>query len=92
MEIPLHTHETFLKYIGGLHSYLLHTIMMFNPPNIDEVLVQATHVESRKGKHGTENAYKKPSKFEKHSKGKEKVQEDNYIEEISGEAYMSSLR
>jgi hypothetical protein len=50
LEIPLHTRETLLKYIGGLHSYLHHTILMFNPTNIDEVSVQATHLEASKGK------------------------------------------
>ena len=39
--------ETLLKYIGGLHSYLRHTILMFNPTSIDEVSVQATHLEAR---------------------------------------------
>jgi hypothetical protein len=27
--IMLYTHETLLKYIGGMHSYLRHTILMF---------------------------------------------------------------
>ena len=45
LEIPLHTHET-LKYIGGLQSYLHHTILMCNPTNIDEVLVQVTPLEA----------------------------------------------
>jgi hypothetical protein len=35
---------------------------MFNPTNIDEVLVQANHLESSKEKHGMEN---EPPKFEK---------------------------
>jgi hypothetical protein len=37
--IPLYTQETLLKYIGGLHSYLRHTIPMLNPTNLDEVCV-----------------------------------------------------
>jgi hypothetical protein len=45
--IPLYTQETLLKYIGGLHSYLRHMILMFNPNNLDEVCVQATHIESK---------------------------------------------
>ena len=45
--IPLDTQETLLKYIGGLHRYLRHTILMFNPTSLDEVCVQATHLESR---------------------------------------------
>jgi hypothetical protein len=46
--IPLYTQETLLKYIGGLHSYLKHTILMLNPYNFDEVCVQAIHIESSK--------------------------------------------
>ena len=37
--ISLDSPETLLKYIGGLHSYLKHTILMFNPTSIDEVSV-----------------------------------------------------
>jgi hypothetical protein len=29
--IPLYTQETLLKYIGVLHDYSKHTIIMFNP-------------------------------------------------------------
>jgi len=49
--ILLDSPETLLKYIGGLHSYMRHTILMFNPTSIDEVSVQATHLEAR-GKNG----------------------------------------
>ena len=45
--IDLSSQDTFLKYIGGLHSYLIHTILMFNPTKLDEVCVQATHLETR---------------------------------------------
>ena len=45
--INLYSQENLLKYIGGLHSYLMHTILMFNPTNLDEVCVQATHLEER---------------------------------------------
>jgi hypothetical protein len=68
--IPLYTCETLLKHIGDMHSYLRHTILMFNPTNIDELLVQATHLEDSKGKHVFED--KKPHKFEKQLKGKMK--------------------
>jgi hypothetical protein len=37
--IDLSSQETLLKYIGALHSYLRHTILMFNPSNLDEVCV-----------------------------------------------------
>jgi hypothetical protein len=36
-----------LKYIGGLHTYLCHMILMFNLTNLDEVCVQATHIDSK---------------------------------------------
>eukprot|EP00253_Pinus_taeda_P016125 PITA_16125 len=49
--ISLDSPETMLKYIGGLHNYMRHTILMFNPTSIDEVFVQATHLEAR-GKNG----------------------------------------
>jgi len=45
--ISLDSPETLLKYIGGLHNYLRHTILMFNPTSIDEVTIQATHLEAR---------------------------------------------
>ena len=44
--ILLYTHETLLKYIGGLHEYLRCSIVIFNPSNFDEVCVQETHIES----------------------------------------------
>jgi hypothetical protein len=45
--VDLSSQETLLKYIGALHSYLRHTILMFNPSNLDEVCVQETHLEAR---------------------------------------------
>ena len=42
----LQSQDTLLKYIGGLHNYLVHTILMFNPTSLDEVCVQATHLET----------------------------------------------
>ena len=72
--VDLQTQETLLKYIGGLHSYLRHTILMFNPTSLDEVCVQATHLEAR-GKNTFEEGRNKPPKGknkEKTSKGKGK--------------------
>ena len=63
LRIPLHTHETLLKCIGGMHSYLRHTILMFNPTNIDEVSVQVTHLEANKGKY-VEDMSGEPHEFE----------------------------
>eukprot|EP00253_Pinus_taeda_P005189 PITA_05189 len=34
--ISLDSPETLLKYIGGLHNYMRHIILMFNPTSIDE--------------------------------------------------------
>jgi len=45
--ISLGSPETLLKYIGSLHSYFRHTILMFNPTSIAEVSIQATHLEAR---------------------------------------------
>ena len=45
--IPIYTQETLLNIIRGLHSYLRHTIMMFNPTNTDKVCVQSMHIESK---------------------------------------------
>jgi hypothetical protein len=59
-----------MKYIGALHSYICHTLLLFNLHNLDEVCVQATHLENR-GKHVQEDPMKKPSKFpHKQFKGK----------------------
>ena len=63
--VDLQSQDTLLKYIGGLHSYLRHIILMFNPNNLDDVRVQATHLEER-GKNNLEEGSK--SSF----KGKEK--------------------
>ena len=35
--VNLNSQDTLLKYIGGLHSYLKHTILMFNPTNLVEI-------------------------------------------------------
>ena len=75
--IPLYTQETLLKYISGLHSYIKHTILMFNPNHLDEVCVQATHIES-KGKNTADHFSKKPfkprgNKFKAKEKGKKKL-------------------
>jgi hypothetical protein len=43
-----------------LHSYIHHSFLLFNPISIDEVCVQATHLENR-GKYFQEDPTKKPS-------------------------------
>ena len=45
--VHLSSKDTLLKYIGGLHSYLRHTILMFICTSLDEVFVQETHLEAR---------------------------------------------
>ena len=67
--IPLYTQDTLLKYIGGMHSYLKHTILMFSPSNFDEVCVQETHIEIGGG--NTSSSSKKEfASFESNKKGK----------------------
>jgi hypothetical protein len=61
-----------MKYIGARHSYIRHTLFLFNPTNLDEVCVQATHIE-RSGKNVQEDHTKNPSKFQNNNfKGKGK--------------------
>jgi hypothetical protein len=67
--IHFSSQETLLKYIGALHSYLRHTILMFNPSNLHEVCVQATHLEAR-GRNETHEGNKNP--FIHGDKGKRK--------------------
>ena len=64
--LNLYSQETLLNYIGGLHNYLRHTILKFNPTNIDEVFVQATHLKAR-GKHNIDE------KSDSEGKGKGKL-------------------
>ena len=67
--VDLSSQDTLLEYIGGLHNYLRHTILMFNPTNIDEVFVQETHLEAR-GKNFPQENSKKPFKSGDKGKGK----------------------
>jgi hypothetical protein len=48
LDIPLHTQETLMKYIGGLPAHILNIVFMFGPTNLDEVYVQATYIEAGK--------------------------------------------
>lgn len=61
LDILLNTRETLLKYIGSLHSYLRHTLLMCKPIDFDDVCVQATHIESS-GRPFHSNFSKKPFK------------------------------
>ena len=48
LNIPLHTQETLMKYIGGLPAHIRNIVFMFGPTNLDEVFVQETYIEARK--------------------------------------------
>ena len=62
--VDLQSQDNFLKYIRGLHSYLKHIILMFNPTSLDEVCVQATHLEAR-GKNISDEGRSKPFRGKK---------------------------
>jgi len=69
--ISLDSPETLLKYIGVLHSYMRHTILMFNPTSIDEVFVQAQHLEAR-GNNGNPEVGGSSKPITSKNKGKRK--------------------
>jgi hypothetical protein len=48
LNIPLHTQEILMKYIGGLPTHIRNTVFMFGPNNLDEVSVQAMYSEAGK--------------------------------------------
>jgi hypothetical protein len=85
--VDFSSQETLLKYIGALHSYLRHTILMFNPSNLDEVCVQATHLEAR-GRNDTHEGNKKT--FSHGDKGKKKFKgngKKNVVVKKEGEKF-----
>jgi hypothetical protein len=85
LNIPLDSYETLMKYIGAIHSYLRYTLLLFNPTSLDEVCVQATHIE-RRGKNVQEDPTKKPSKFSHNLfKGKFKRKEKKTVTKKKGE-------
>ena len=73
--VELSSQDTLLKYIGGLHSYLRHTILMFNSTKLDEVCVQTTHLEER-GKNVPQETSKKPFKSGDKREGKFKGKDE----------------
>ena len=77
LRVDLHSQDTLLTYIGGLHSYLIHTILMFNPTSLDEVCVQATHLEARR-KNIPEEGKRKPFKGGEKGKGNKNVPSSIY--------------
>jgi hypothetical protein len=48
LDIPLHTQETLMKYIGGLPAHVRKNVFIFGPTNLDEVSIQATYIEAEK--------------------------------------------
>jgi hypothetical protein len=52
LNIPLHTQETLMNYIGGLPAHIHNIVFMFGPTNLDEVSVQATYFEVGKTRVG----------------------------------------
>jgi hypothetical protein len=48
LDIPLHTQENLMKYIGGLPTHIRNIVFMFGLTNLDEVYVQATYIEAGK--------------------------------------------
>jgi hypothetical protein len=68
LDIPLHTHETLMKYIGGLPAHIRNTVFMLGPTNLDEVSVQATYIEAGKAGVSGESSSRKEDKRKWHGK------------------------
>jgi hypothetical protein len=58
LNIPLDSYETLMKYIGALHNYILHSLLLLNPTSLDEVCVQANHLERRGNNEHEEKPFK----------------------------------
>ncbi len=52
--IALDTPEVVTKYIDSLHSYIRHSLLLFEPTTIDAASVKAIHIENR-GKNKSED-------------------------------------
>ena len=57
--ISLDSPEVVTKYIGSLHSYIRHSLLMFEPTNIDSASVKAIHLEIM-GRNDKDDHSKKP--------------------------------
>jgi hypothetical protein len=73
LDIPLHTQETLMKYIGGLPAHIRNTVFMFGPTNLDEVSVQATYIEAGKAGVSGESSSRKEDKRKWHGKNSNAV-------------------
>jgi len=45
--ISLDSPETITKYIGALHSYIRHSLLLFEPTTIDVAILKVIHLKSR---------------------------------------------
>jgi hypothetical protein len=87
LDIPLHTQETLMKYIGGLPAHIRNTVFMFGPTNLDEVSVQATYIEAGKaGVSGESSSSRKEDKRKWHG------QEFKCSDEKGREALLQALQ
>jgi hypothetical protein len=70
LDIPLHTQEICMKYIGVLPAHIRNIVFMFGPTNIDEVFVQAIYIEAGKTGVGVlgESSSRKEEKRKSHGK------------------------
>ena len=50
LDVLLDTSEMLMKYMGSLHSYLCHSLLLFEPKSLDEASVKVVHLE-RRGEH-----------------------------------------
>ena len=78
--ISLDSPEVVTKYIGSLHSYIRHSLLMFEPTTINSTNVKAIHLENRgindKDDHSKKTPFKPSNgKFKGKGNGKEKKME-----------------
>ena len=86
MGISLDSPETLTKYIGALHSYVRHSLLLFEPTTIDMASVKAIHLESKRNNekeyHPKKSCFKPHNgKFKGKGKGKDKKETITKIEE-----------
>ena len=58
MGIALDSPKVVTKSIGSLHSYIRHSLLLFQPTTIDSASVKAIHLENR-GTHGRDDHSKR---------------------------------
>lgn len=69
--IALDTPEIDTKYIGSLHSYIRHSLLLFEPTTIHSASIKVIHIGSR-GKNERDDQSKKPLFKPPNGKSKEK--------------------